>query len=160
VRICPPPERRPNRFSLSAALFQGAGSELTDREILQRLVDLNKEWALEEKQGLVRWLRPEFQRSRAGAEAARAETAEMELVAVSEKAQKPLFPQSAVEQAGAVTAMLLSSLEPLNAAAIVSSFRQGRRVETKIIAILQALVRTGVASTRDGGRTFQMRRAA
>src|SRR3954462_10893699 len=27
VRICPPPERRSNRFSLSVALFQGAGSD-------------------------------------------------------------------------------------------------------------------------------------
>ena len=34
---------------------------LTDEEILERLVALNHERAEEEKRGLVRWLRPEFQ---------------------------------------------------------------------------------------------------
>jgi hypothetical protein len=133
---------------------------LSDRQILQRLVSLNKERALDEKQGFVRWLRPEFQSSRAGVEAARAATAEMQLIVTSDKAEKPLFPQSVVEQAGAVVAALLSSDRSLDAATISTSFKQGRRVEAKIIAILEALVRTGVVSTRDAGRTFQARRAA
>ncbi len=35
--------------------------DLSDDEILRRLVDLNRERAEEEKRGLIRWLRPEFQ---------------------------------------------------------------------------------------------------
>jgi hypothetical protein len=48
---------------LDAAVFDAYGwpSTLTDEEILERLVALNHERAEEEKQGLVRWLRPEFQ---------------------------------------------------------------------------------------------------
>jgi len=48
---------------LDAAVFDAYGwpSTLTDEEILERLVALNHERAAEEKQGLVRWLRPEFQ---------------------------------------------------------------------------------------------------
>lgn len=48
---------------LDAAVFDAYGwpPTLTDEEILERLVALNHERAEEEKRGLVRWLRPEFQ---------------------------------------------------------------------------------------------------
>ena len=44
----------------------GWPQDLTDEEILERLVALNHERAGEEKQGLVRWLRPEFQNPASG----------------------------------------------------------------------------------------------
>lgn len=48
---------------LDAAVFDAYGwpHNLSDEEILERLVDLNHERAKEEKRGLVRWLRPEYQ---------------------------------------------------------------------------------------------------
>lgn len=48
---------------LDAAVFGAYGwpTTLTDDEILERLVALNAERAEEERNGLVRWLRPEFQ---------------------------------------------------------------------------------------------------
>ncbi|MCL4806775.1 MAG: class I SAM-dependent DNA methyltransferase [Thermoanaerobaculia bacterium] len=48
---------------LDAAVFEAYGwpATLTDEEILERLVALNAERAEEEKRGLIRWLRPEFQ---------------------------------------------------------------------------------------------------
>jgi len=48
---------------LDAAVFEAYGwpASLSDEEILERLVRLNHERAEEEKRGLVRWLRPEFQ---------------------------------------------------------------------------------------------------
>jgi hypothetical protein len=48
---------------LDAAVFEAYGwpSTLTEEEILERLVALNAERAEEEKRGLIRWLRPEFQ---------------------------------------------------------------------------------------------------
>lgn len=48
---------------LDAAVFDAYGwpPTLTDEEILERLVALNHERAEEEKRGLIRWLRPEFQ---------------------------------------------------------------------------------------------------
>jgi len=48
---------------LDAAVFEAYGwpASLSDEEILERLVALNHERAEEEKRGLVRWLRPEFQ---------------------------------------------------------------------------------------------------
>src|SRR3954453_20069082 len=38
VRICPPPERRSNRFPSSLALFQGAGSARRKQETVLRLL--------------------------------------------------------------------------------------------------------------------------
>jgi hypothetical protein len=48
---------------LDAAVFDVYGwpATLSDDEILERLVALNYERAAEEKRGLIRWLRPEFQ---------------------------------------------------------------------------------------------------
>jgi hypothetical protein len=49
---------------LDAAVFDSYGwpATLSDDEILERLVALNHERAAEEQRGLVRWLRPEFQK--------------------------------------------------------------------------------------------------
>ena len=48
---------------LDAAVFEAYGwpSDLTDEQILEKLVALNAERAAEEKQGTIRWLRPDFQ---------------------------------------------------------------------------------------------------
>jgi hypothetical protein len=48
---------------LDAAVFAAYGwpPDLTDEQIMERLVALNAERAEEEKRGLVRWLRPEYQ---------------------------------------------------------------------------------------------------
>jgi hypothetical protein len=48
---------------LDTAVFDAYGwpATLSDDEILERLVALNRERAAEEKRGLIRWLRPEFQ---------------------------------------------------------------------------------------------------
>ena len=60
---------------LDAAVLDAYGwpHDLTDEQIIERLVKLNAERAAEEKKGLVRWLRPEFQApgSAAGKAAAR-----------------------------------------------------------------------------------------
>jgi hypothetical protein len=56
---------------LDAAVFDAYGwpHDLTGEQILERLVALNRERAEEEKKGLVRWLRPEFQAPKGAAPA-------------------------------------------------------------------------------------------
>lgn len=48
---------------LDAAVFEAYGwpADITDEQILEKLVALNAERAAEEARGLIRWLRPEFQ---------------------------------------------------------------------------------------------------
>ena len=50
---------------LDAAVFDAYGwpRDLTDEQLLEKLVALNHERAEEEKRGIIRYLRPEFQKA-------------------------------------------------------------------------------------------------
>jgi hypothetical protein len=137
---------------------------LTDEEIVARLVALNHERAAEEKRGLIRWLRPDYQISRFGKgldkQAAREEGAQVAAtLALDEKAQKPAFPAGAVEQTAAVFAALAGAGAPIDAATIATSFKQGKKVEKKVTAVLMSLARLGHVASNDGER-FAIRRVA
>lgn len=147
---------------LDAAVLQAYGwpPTLTDDEILARLVALNKERAAEEAAGHVRWLRPDYQIPRFATPVQKARQIEVELVAAAGKAQKPSLPADDTGQTAAVMAALAAAKGPLDPAALAATFRQGRRVEPKVAAVLMALARMGYVATADRGRTFSLRRAA
>ncbi|MCI0465929.1 MAG: class I SAM-dependent DNA methyltransferase, partial [Beijerinckiaceae bacterium] len=139
-------------------------NDLPDEEILARLVALNAERAAEEKRGLIRWLRPDYQRAKAGiivepAQAAPEEQLEAELVIGAAKEQKNLFPSADVERMAAVYAALASASAPLDARAIALTFRQGARLGPAISRILAAWARVGQFHTSDG-KSFSLRRGA
>jgi len=136
---------------------------LSDEEILARLVKLNAERAAEEKRGLIRWLRPDYQRPRAGVvdtQAAVEEGAQLAVTLANEaKAQKPLFPTNDLERTAAVFAALMRAEKPLDAAALAKTFRQGAKAEATIARVLASLARLGHVHSSDG-KTFALRRAA
>lgn len=149
---------------LDALVFDAYGwpRNLSDEEIVTRLVALNKERAQEEARGLVRWLRPDYQKARAGVSVPveLTETQDtMTLVAAAAKEQKPLFPTDAVERTAAVMAALAAAPGTVDAASIAAGFRNGKRAEPQVQATLASLVRMGFVSSRDG-RTFMFRRVA
>ncbi len=142
----------------------GWPADLSDGDILGRLVALNAERAKEEKRGLIRWLRPDYQRQRAGLiETQGAAEAEAQIEAKLEfaeaKSQKPLFPTGDLERTAAVFAALMQADAPLDAAGLTRSFRQGAKVEAAITRVLASLARLGHAHSPDG-RTFALRRVA
>jgi hypothetical protein len=142
----------------------GWPADLSDQEILARLVALNAERAKEEKRGLIRWLRPDYQRQRAGLiETQGAAEAEAQIEAKLEfaeaKTQKPLFPTGDLQRTVAVFAALLAADRPLDAASIARSFRQGAKAEPAIARVLASLARLGHVHSSDG-RAFVLRRAA
>ncbi|WP_431201838.1 type IIL restriction-modification enzyme MmeI [Bradyrhizobium betae] len=150
---------------LDAAVAQAYGwqVDLSDEEILARLVALNKERAAEERRGLVRWLRPDYQipRFAKGLDKQAAEEAGMQVAAqldVTAKEQKPSFPANAVEQTAAVFAALAQASVPLDAAAIAAQFRKAKASETKIAGVLASLARLGHVTT--DGKEFALRRVA
>jgi hypothetical protein len=151
---------------LDAAVADAYGwpIDLTDREILSRLVALNKERTREEAQGVVRWLRPDYQIPRFGSVK---EKAELDLVGgklgtetALPSGPKPLFPTDDLGQNIAVTTVLAGASGPLDANSLATAFKQGRRIAPKVASILAALSRMGFVTTGDGGRTFLLRRAA
>jgi hypothetical protein len=137
---------------------------LGEADILAWLVALNKERAAEEKRGLIRWLRPDYQKARVGiverGVAAPEEQVEAELIVLPEKAKKPLFPSAPVEQVAAVMAALQEAGAALDAESLAARFRQGRKVRVKVRQTLIALYRLGLAGSTDMGRSFSLRRAA
>jgi len=89
-----------DRLDVAVAEAYGWPSALTDYEILTKLVALNKERSAEEKRGLVRWLRPDYQIPRfaqgVDKQAAKEEGAQVAAELVAAVEQKPSFPSGAV----------------------------------------------------------------
>ncbi len=139
----------------------GWPTDLTDEQILEKLVALNAERAKEEAAGHVRWLRPDYQIPRF-AKGAAAKTGEMdfgETVVAIDKA-KPQFPKDRYEQPLAVEAMLLANGQAMDAAEIARGFKNGgKKIEQRVIQVLTTLARYGrVTAIADG--KFVARKAA
>jgi hypothetical protein len=148
--------------TLDAAVADAYGwpADMSDEEIVARLVALNRERAAEEARGIVRWLRPEYQIPRLGKTAPRGKQLEAALSVSNTDLKKPSFGSDEVTQTASVMAALASARGALDAGALATSFRQGKRIEPKVLSILGALVRMGYGSSTDGGRTFGMRQVA
>jgi hypothetical protein len=141
---------------LDRLVFQAYGwpADLTDEEILERLVALNAERAKEEAAGHVRWLRPDYQIPRFAKGAGAAKTGELDLGAnvVSIDRSLPEFPKDRHEDSLAVEHALLSAGRPMDAAALARGFKRGgKRIEPRIEQALMTLVRYGrITMTADG----------
>lgn len=129
-------------------------------EILERLVRLHDERVEEEKRGLIRWLRPEYQIPRFAPEAAPAtlDLPEPDAApAAPAPAAAPLpWPASAVEQLAAVSALLARG--PVIPEQAVEAFTGADR---KLLARhLETLALMGEATVDAGGRYERARRVA
>jgi restriction-modification enzyme MmeI-like protein len=138
---------------------------LSDEEILEKLVALNHERAAEERRGLVRWLRPEYQIPRFGKDidkqAAQEEGAQIAAdLGLPERAtRKPSFPNDGVAQTAAVFAALASASAPTDVGTIAARYRRTRNLERTISSVLASLARLGHVTTKDG-KTFEFQRPA
>ena len=141
----------------------GWPADLTDAQILTRLVALNTARAEEERRGEIRWLRPDYQIPRFGKGLDKQAVAEdgAQIVAdlVADTVQKRGFPHRAVEQTAAVFAALTEAIGPLDAKGLAMQFRRTRTTEARIAEVLASLARLGYV-TSDDGRTFALRRVA
>ncbi|WQH01355.1 type IIL restriction-modification enzyme MmeI [Rhodopseudomonas palustris] len=153
-----------DRLDVAVAEAYGWPADLSDDEILARLVALNKERAAEEKRGLVRWLRPDYQKPRFAKGIDRqAATEDGAQIAASldlgETRQKPSFPAGAVEQTAAVFAALAAAPGPLDAKGLAAQFRRTKTTEKKVAEVLASLARLGYVATADGAN-YALRRVA
>ncbi|MBB1094491.1 class I SAM-dependent DNA methyltransferase [Rhodopseudomonas palustris] len=153
-----------DRLDVAVAEAYGWPANLSDDEILARLVALNKQRAEEEKRGLVRWLRPDYQIPRfakgVDKQAAKEEGAQIAAsLDLGETRQKPSFPAGAVEQTAAVFAALAAASGPLDAKSLAAQFRRTKTTEKKLAEVLASLARLGYVATTDGV-SFALRRVA
>lgn len=148
-----------DRINAAVADAYGWPHDLSDEQIVERLVALNAERHAEEQEGKVRWLRPDYQIARAGLTQlpTRGKAEQIEALLPEAKAKKPAFPRDAIGQTAAVLADLRRG-GPLTAAEIAGPYSQGRKVERRIAATLDALVRLGHVAAE--GDRYRLRRAA
>ncbi len=121
---------------------------LDEETVLTRLVALNKERAAEEKRGLVRYLRPEFQDP--GYSAPVATTFDLGEDAVAPVNNVIPWPATLPEQVGAVQSILAAAPAPLGAADIARSFKGKRAASVR--PVLDALAGLGMARRLNDGR--------
>ena len=147
------------RIDAATIAAYGWPADVTDDDIVARLVLLNSDRRAEERRGHVQWLRADFQQARAGVasidSAGTMEQIEATLPAIARR--KPTFPRDALGQTAAVFDALRGG-GSLSAAAIAARFVQGRRVEPRIEATLRALERLGHVAAGPAG--YRLSRAA
>lgn len=140
---------------IDAATFDAYGwpRDLTDEEILEHLVALNKERAEEEKRGIVRWLRPDYQIPRFGKGLAKEEQVEAELDAPAIAAKAPKWPTGLPDQIRAVRAALSLAERPLAADDLARAFKGGKKRGERVSELLESLSMLGQVR-EDKGRYF------
>jgi len=131
---------------LDAAVFDAYGwpHDLTDEQILERLVKLNAERAEEERNGLIRWLRPEFQNPSGQKAAKQAELAgseEGEEDAAAATATKA-WPKKLPEQIAAVRDLLLGQASAWTAKQVAKQFKGTKLKDLELV--LESLTALGL----------------
>lgn len=127
--------------------------EQAEEELLTRLVALNHERVAEEKRGVVRWLRPDYQIPKLGVKAPKMEDEHVGMLDVElpNTAERPKWPSDGLEQIRLVRDLLAKAPAPALSDAIAGVFdgRNTAKRRDRVAEVLETLVATGVARTGD-----------
>jgi hypothetical protein len=126
---------------------------LAEDDVIGRLVDLNRERASEERRGLVRWLRPDYQIETLGPLTHRAGRVQA-IGSLKTSTSKLVFPAEKKAQAGQVLQLLERSRSPLSADQIAARFRNRGEIEPDVRDVLASLSRLGDIESFDNGRSY------
>lgn len=132
--------------------------EAAEEELLVRLVALNAERAAEERRGLVRWLRPDYQIPKLGHKVRTAEQTEADLVPVAAVASVT-WPERSPDQLRLVRDLLAQSAAPITARALSQALgkRAAQKRDREVEERLESLVAIGAAHSGeapDGSRRY------
>jgi hypothetical protein len=142
---------RQHHDAIDSAVAEAYGwpADLSDEDILTRLVALNKVRATEEAKGQIRWLRPEFQAPGATAPQVNA-TLDLDDAPAAASATIIPWPKTLAEQVSAVAAILATSTAPQHPRDIARAF-DGKRAAS-VTPVLDALAAIGQARRLADGR--------
>jgi hypothetical protein len=131
--------------------YKTQSQEQAEEELLFRLVALNRERAAEERRGLVRWLRPEYQIPKLAAKAPKPAEEhvgvfDLELPTIDGGSK---WPSDGLEQIRLVRRLLAKAPAPAPPDAIAVAFdgRNTAKRRDRIDEVLRTLVETGLART-------------
>jgi len=145
-----------DELDVAVAEAYGWPTNLSEEEILQRLVALNKERAAEEARGLVRWLRPEYQNPNGFQQTGMSMEAAVD---VTNETRQDLqdWPKTLAEQAQAVQRALQQQDRPITAEDLYQYFKPGsksakaQRIQ-QIDSLLQTFSTLGLLRKTDQGQ--------
>nr|WP_215908813.1 DNA methyltransferase [Phreatobacter stygius] len=133
------------RIDRAVADAYGWPADLTDEAILARLVALNAERAEEERNGLVRWLRPDYQAARFGEGRSARKEAQLEADLDAPTAGRPGLPTKDPDLLAELRRTLRGIGRPAEAKDIAIRFKEGGRATRRVERGLQLLAAAGVA---------------
>jgi hypothetical protein len=133
---------------LDAAVFDAYGwpHDLTDEQILERLVALNAERSEEERKGHIRWLRPEFQNP--GGTKAMTQTKliatddDDEEAMVATTATTASWPKKLPDQIAAIRDLVTKTQSDWTLEQVIGSFKGSKRPDVE--AVLDSLAALGL----------------
>jgi hypothetical protein len=137
------------QIDAGVAAAYGWPADLSDDDILHRLVSLNRERAQEEAGGMIRWLRPAYQNPAGKAAGATGLQPELDIAAAPDPGAKAPWPKGVVEQMAAVRNTLVT-LGEATPDQVARQFIRGRR--ESVLPLLQGLAGVGLARPLDDGR--------
>jgi hypothetical protein len=142
--------------NIDAKVFDayGWGRDISDAGIVELLSTLNAERSDEERRGLTRWLRPDYQIPLVGPLIHRADRIQEISIAASKR--KVAFADEPRAQVAQVLQLLRRSDRPLTAKEITQSFQQGERTLQDVNEILSSLSRLGETRTYDNGLSYML----
>ena len=136
-----------DQIDTATAESYGWPATLSDDEILQNLVALNRTRAAEEARGQIRWLRPAYQNPAGHTAAAATEQTEMDVGVVLPTAKTP-WPKTLPQQFAAVRAAL-DELGEATPEQIARHFARARA--TTVLPLLESLAALGHAQITERG---------
>ena len=126
----------------------GWPADLSDDDILHRLVDLNRERAAEEARGHIRYLRPDYQNPQGTKAQDKGEQTALD-IGPKDTTEKAPWPKSLPEQIAAVRAAL-ADMGEATPEQVARQFKRGRAGTVQ--PLLESLTALGQARETDGGR--------
>lgn len=142
---------------LDTAVLEAYGWEknISDEEILERLVALNAERSAEERNGLIRWLRPEYQ-------APKEIATQMTLTGITEAeevitapTEQKTWPKKPKEQLAAIRDLLRTTGGEWTVEQVVTQFKGATRQKKAISEHLESLEALGILLSRQENNTIR-----
>ncbi|MBY0362234.1 MAG: class I SAM-dependent DNA methyltransferase [Phreatobacter sp.] len=138
-----------DRIDAEVIAAYGWPAELNEDDVLDRLVELNRTRAAEEAQGLVRWLRPDYQNPAGRSSAVAGDQAVLDVGEQRDLSAKTPWPKTLPEQ----IAQVRSALADLGEASPEQVARRFVRVRSSAVQpLLESLSALGHARMVAGGR--------
>ncbi|HEX8400585.1 MAG TPA: DNA methyltransferase [Allosphingosinicella sp.] len=126
---------------------KSADQDAAEEELLVRLVALNQERVAQEKQGVVHWLRPEFQKPRLASKVKGETQVEADLGEAAALGAEAKWPADGLDQIRSVRDVLARASAPIAVPALAATFagRNTPKRRQRVEQVLDTLVATGVA---------------